>query len=236
VREVYPLLREIQSRLLMREVVRQELEQFQARINAQLELQTRREEELLINTQQRKQVELENKQLEVQLHTTSEQIIKMGVDQFTLKDPSSISKSNQQLADLKQLKVNLEEKIYSNMELLENLENEIPKIKKFIEGVQISIKEMEHERDQLKANKSIELTKNAELLQSAVSGLPPSQGQTVKSLINNQPTGKILTAIINGKQCGNCHMHIPPAVGQELDKFKAIIKCQTCGLILIPNT
>jgi len=233
--ESYLVIKEIQSRLLVKEDVRKELLAFESRINYQRNLATSKHDECQNTLKEIDNTKSATLNLEKKLKEVADHIEKQNVDHYQLKNASDMEKSVTQLEVLKKQKSTLEAEVFTAWENLENLQEAVPKLKTFINGINETIRELEKEYETLKGQKKSEVELNQELMLNALSLLPQSQQSTIKSLIHNQSSGKILTTVTN-KQCGNCHMLIQPSVFQELDKLKSLIKCQTCGLLLIPGS
>ena len=170
--DFYPILKEIQSRLLVAQTVKGEVDHFKKRPYTQEKILTDKERELESSRSELETVQNNSKNSEKKLNEISSQIQKLEIDMFNLKNPNEAQKAETQLRDLKSKKSELEALVISYWETSEELNANIQKLHNFIPGIKSSILEMQEELKELTASKEQELKTNTQLLENTLEQLP----------------------------------------------------------------
>ena len=175
-------------------------------------------------------LQVQRKELELQLGTNAEAVKKLSGQLFSLKTNKEFQVMQQQIADTKADGAVIEEKILLSFE-------ESDKIKAQTDSENLKLKE--EEKIFLQQKKAVEA--RGEEINCRLSQLDAQRKQIIPGIDLKmlQEYEKILhsrdgLALVSVKDnsCGGCHMLVPPQVINLIKMYEHIITCEVCNRIL----
>lgn len=178
-------------------------------------------------------INLTLKDKELILSKTQKKIADAKNNQNNVVSEKQAKALEEEISSLEHHKSELEDQIFSYLEIQEKLTQSISEFETFRVGILKTIEEIKVE-----VKKEFEL-ENAELKvlkdreKNLLSTLPANYLDFFIPL-SKKFKSNFLAKIDNGK-CGACRMSVPSSIGQEVETGNVLESCLNCGRMLIPH-
>jgi len=183
--------------------------------------------------EERKEILKKKHQLELDVDSIDNKVVKLKEQQFAIKTNKEYSLLLQQVDEYNENKSNLEDDILTQMEMLEEIERYLKKLKLEMEEdekiLEKDIKEKEIEIN-LAQKEVDELLKRKETLLDSL-----KQDFKASYITASKKYRGEAVVEIKQKICQGCFMTLPPQIVNEVLMGEKVIICENCGRILVNN-
>jgi len=229
----FQTLNEIQSIQKKMESINLQIEGENKRI---LDIQNQlknREETYLNDKKELNETNLTLKDKELNLLKTQRKITDAKNNQNNVTSEKQAKALAEEISSLEHLKSEIEDQIFAQLEIQDNLTKNISEFESFKIGILKTIEEIKSEIKQQFELENNEL-KDLKIRQdNLLSTLPPNYRDFFIP-ISQKFKSKSLAKIDHGK-CDVCGMAVPSSICQEVETGNVLESCLNCGRILIPH-
>jgi predicted nucleic acid-binding Zn-ribbon protein len=192
-----------------------------------------REESYLKEKKELDEVNLILKDKEFSLLKTQGKIADAKNNQNNVVSEKQAKALREEISSLENLKSELENQFFTQLEIQENLTKNISEFESFHVGILKTIEEIKAEIKQQFDLENKEL-KDLKIRHDNLISTLPINYRDFYSPITKKFKSNSLTKIENGK-CGACGMSVPSSICQEVETGNTLESCLNCGRMLIPH-
>ncbi|MBI4064263.1 MAG: hypothetical protein HY401_08195 [Elusimicrobia bacterium] len=229
--QVVKLLIGLQDKDNLAASLKTRIEEIELTITGARESLVREEQDFQKSREQKKQLLVEQKSLDVEIGKIDNDIAKNTASLQQVKTNDAYQALLKEIDGFKKKKDDLETKV---LLIYEKIDQDKKQEQEFLKSFDVKKKEKNGEIAKLEAEKSaieVSLQETQKLREEASSAVPKAVFERYEWL-RSRRAGLALVPVLEGSSCGGCRMHVPQQVLNNILKARDFISCERCQRIL----
>lgn len=191
---------------------------------------TEKQNEIAVLKEEYNQTEVKRKEIENEIETNKEKIIKFNAQLYQLKNNTEYSAMLKQIEETKQIISTFEDEILIHLETLDNLKEKIKKQESLLKQEQEKTEEIIKEEQKKMENFKKEQFELQKQQKQKKQNINSSLLSKYEQILEKRKDSAI--AYISNGCCSACNMSLQPEVANIVKINKELVFCGTCSRIL----